>query len=192
MAHGISKMEIWVVTTLHRGKRMAAGDRIDNPIYHPIAVCSQARPVRSREPSPLELSAFTEAAGKALTCFPAGTLILTAPELVATETLRPGDLVLSTNPETGERAEKPVLQTCLRKVDRLIRLLIKGEELLTTKTHPFYVRDRALWRPGPYRKGKSGNGPCAITFCKNHKNPKSVSLCKDQIHSICFYQDSFS
>ena len=79
-----------------------------------------------------------------LTCFVAGTMILTASGLVAIENIKAGDKVISTNPETFETAEKTVLETYIREVNKLVHLTINGEEIITTFDHPFYVRERGF------------------------------------------------
>ena len=39
---------------------------------------------------------------------------------------------------------KQVLETYIRKVDRLVHLIISGEEIITTVDHPFYVQGRGF------------------------------------------------
>ena len=39
---------------------------------------------------------------------------------------------------------KLVLETYIRKVDRLVHLTINGEEIITTVDHPFYVQGRGF------------------------------------------------
>ena len=77
-------------------------------------------------------------------CFVAGTMILTAMGLIAIENIKAGDKVISTDPETMETAEKTVLETYIREVDKLVHLTIDGEEIITTFDHPFYVRERGF------------------------------------------------
>ena len=43
---------------------------------------------------------------------------------------------------------KPVLETYIRKVDRLVHLIISGEEIITTVDHPFYVQCRGFIEAG--------------------------------------------
>lgn len=83
-----------------------------------------------------------------LTCFVAGTMILTASGLVAIENIKAGDKVISTNPETFETAEKTVLETYIREDSKLIHLVINGEEVVTTESHPFYVKDKGFINAG--------------------------------------------
>lgn len=77
-------------------------------------------------------------------CFVAGTMILTAMGLIAIENIKAGDKVISTDPETMETAEKTVLETYIREVEKLVHLTINGEEIITTFDHPFYVRGRGF------------------------------------------------
>ena len=81
-------------------------------------------------------------------CFVAGTMVLTASGLTAIEKIRAGDKVISTNADTFETEEKTVLETYIRWTDKLIHLVINGEELITTETHPFYVKERGFVNAG--------------------------------------------
>lgn len=83
-----------------------------------------------------------------LTCFVAGTMILTASGLVAIENIKAGDKVISIDPETFETAEKTVLETYIREDSKLIHLVINGEEVVTTESHPFYVKDKGFINAG--------------------------------------------
>ena len=71
-------------------------------------------------------------------------MVLTAAGLVAIEKIKAGDVVISTNPDTLETAEKPVLETYVRQVNTLVHLTINGEEIVTTDNHPFYVQGRGF------------------------------------------------
>ena len=94
------------------------------------------------------VSSFTGAASQNMACFIAGTTILTATSLVAIEKLAAGDKVISTNPDTLETAEKTVLETYVRQVDKLVHITINGEEIVTTDNHPFYVQGRGFIEAG--------------------------------------------
>ena len=94
------------------------------------------------------ISSFTGAASQNMACFIAGTTILTATGLVAIEKLAAGDKVISTNPDTLETAEKTVLETYVRQVDKLVHITINGEEIVTTDNHPFYVQGRGFINAG--------------------------------------------
>ena len=94
------------------------------------------------------LSVCTGAMSKTMTCFVAGTLVLTVNGLVAIENIKAGDKVISTDPETMETAPKTVLETYIREDSKLIHLVINGEEIITTETHPFYVQSRGFVEAG--------------------------------------------
>ena len=94
------------------------------------------------------LSSFSGAASQNMACFIAGTMMLTTAGLVAIERLKAGDVVISTNPDTLETASKTVLETYVRKVDKLVHLTINGEEIVTTDNHPFYVQGRGFINAG--------------------------------------------
>jgi hypothetical protein len=72
-------------------------------------------------------------------CFVPGTLIATPDGPKPIETLQPGDLVTSTNPDTGHTTSQPVTQTYTRQSDTLIRLTIDGHDTLVTPEHPYWV-----------------------------------------------------
>ena len=88
-----------------------------------------------------------------LTCFVAGTMILTASGLVAIENIKAGDKVISTDPETMETAEKTELETYIREDSKLIHLVINDEEIITTETHPFYVKNQGFIKAGELAVG---------------------------------------
>ena len=90
------------------------------------------------------VSSFSGAASQNMACFIAGTMVLTTAGLVAIEKIKAGDVVISTNPDTLETAEKPVLETYIRQVDTLVHFTINGEEIVTTDNHPFYVQGRGF------------------------------------------------
>ena len=51
-------------------------------------------------------------------------------------------------PDTMHTDYKLVLETYIRKVDRLVHLIISGEEIITTVDHPFYVQGRGFIEAG--------------------------------------------
>ena len=96
-------------------------------------------------------SGFNKAANSAgvkPSCFVAGTLVMAVAGMVAIEKIKSGDKVISTDPETFETAEKTVLETYIRQVDKLVHLTINGEEIVTTDNHPFYVQGRDFIEAG--------------------------------------------
>ena len=75
-------------------------------------------------------------------CFVAGTLVLTSEGSKAIEEIKAGDLVYSTNPETGESEYKEVARVFRRESDIIIHVFVNGEEIETTPNHPFWVEDK--------------------------------------------------
>ena len=75
-------------------------------------------------------------------CFVAGTLILTTEGYKPIEDIEEGDVVIATDPDTGETTEKKVVETFVNETDELIYLTVNGEEIITTPTHPFYVPEK--------------------------------------------------
>ena len=72
-------------------------------------------------------------------CFVAGTAVKAEEGDRVIEEIKVGDRVWSYSPETGETALKQVTRTFVNETDRLVRLIVNGEEILTTPEHPFYV-----------------------------------------------------
>ena len=75
-------------------------------------------------------------------CFVEGTLVVTADGNKPIEEIQAGDLVYSTNPETGESEYKEVLRTFRKETDVLIHIFVNGEEIQTTPVHPFWVENQ--------------------------------------------------
>ena len=72
-------------------------------------------------------------------CFIAGTLVATETGYVTIENIKVGDLVWAHDPETGETALKPVVQTFRNETAEWIHVTVKGETLTCTPEHPFNV-----------------------------------------------------
>ena len=49
-----------------------------------------------------------------------------------------GDMVWAWDEETGDIALKKVVETYINETDELIHLLVNGEEIVCTPSHPFY------------------------------------------------------
>ena len=72
-------------------------------------------------------------------CFVAGTLVLTIDGNKPIEEIQAGDLVYSTDPETGESEYKEVVQTFENETEELVHISVADDEIVTTPKHPFYV-----------------------------------------------------
>ncbi len=78
-------------------------------------------------------------AGGGYECFAKGTIVWTKTGQKPIELLELGDLVLARNVDTGELAYKPVIARTVRPPSPILKLSFDGEELLTTRGHPFWV-----------------------------------------------------
>lgn len=105
------------------------------------------------------LAVFTNGMTSTMSCFVAGTMILTSFGLVAIENIKVGDKVISSDPISHKTNEKTVLETYVNKAKNLIHLQINGEEIVTTESHPFYVQGFGF-----------------IQACKLHVGDKLVSV----------------
>ncbi len=86
-------------------------------------------------------------------CFVAGTAVLTAEGHKAIEEIKPGDMVLAENPETGDVEYKEVLETYENETEELIHVHVNGEDIVTTPSHPFYVNKFGWTRAAQLRAG---------------------------------------
>jgi hypothetical protein len=78
-------------------------------------------------------------------CFVAGTLVRTETGLTPVEAIRPGDRVLSQDPDSGELSFKLVSATTVRPPAAILRIKVSGGIIETTLGHPFWV-DGKGWR----------------------------------------------
>jgi hypothetical protein len=80
-------------------------------------------------------------------------LVHTAEGPKAIETIKAGDIVIATNPETGKTESKRVIETYTNKISELVKLTIGEEEIHTTPGHPFYVKDIGFVKAGMLKVG---------------------------------------
>ncbi len=99
------------------------------------------------------LGKLFESAKSVVACFTAGTYVLTSEGLVGIETIKEGDEVYACNVETGETGLKKVKQTYVHEVTELVHVTIDGEQIDTTREHPFYVEGEGFLPAGELRKG---------------------------------------
>ena len=77
-------------------------------------------------------------------CFIAGTLIAVESGFARIESIKPGDVVLSTNVDTMETGYKKVLEKYVRKTRELVHIIVGGKEIVSTPDHPYYVEGRGF------------------------------------------------
>lgn len=90
------------------------------------------------------VAVLTNGMTSTMSCFVAGTLVMTATGLVAIENIKVGNIVVSADPDTIKVYNKPVVDVFSREVDRLVHLTINHEEIITTFDHPFYVKGKGF------------------------------------------------
>lgn len=90
------------------------------------------------------LAVFTGGMTGTMKCFIAGTLIAIETGFAGIESIKPGDLVLSTNADTMESGYKKVLEKYVRKTRELVHIIAGGEEIVSTPGHPYYVAGRGF------------------------------------------------
>jgi hypothetical protein len=78
-------------------------------------------------------------------CFVAGTPVWTETGKQVIERMRPGDRVLSRDIDSGELQFKPVIAKTLQAPSPLIKVVAGEEEIVATKSHPFWVSGKG-WR----------------------------------------------
>ena len=97
---------------------------------------------------------FSNVARWAVTCFPAGTPVLTPNGSVAIEDLKPGDVVLSRDQDdvNGEIAPQVIEKTFIREGE-LWNLQINGQSIRVTANHPLFVEGKGWIPAGEVVKG---------------------------------------
>lgn len=108
------------------------------------------------------LAAFTGGMTSTMSCFVAGTMVLTANGLIAIENIKTGDKVLSADPFSGATQEKRVIKTYQHEERDLVQLTIDNEIITTTYNHPFYVAEEGFvfanqLKIGTFLINKEGN-----------------------------------
>ena len=74
-----------------------------------------------------------------ISCFAAGTPVWAMTGPMQIQNVRPGELVLSQNPDTGELAYRPVTAITHRQPSKLLDVQLGDTQLRCTLGHPFWV-----------------------------------------------------
>jgi Pretoxin HINT domain len=123
------------------GKGVARG-KLPPAEEGPVAPNRSQRPgvgKGSRTPFPLQMR-------KQISCFVAGTPIVTPQGYKLIEDIVPGDLVLSSPQDDATGPVEPrVVQHVFMRVSRVIELRVRGRVIKTTPEHPFWVLGKG-WR----------------------------------------------
>jgi len=81
-------------------------------------------------------------------CFIAGTKVLTQNGNKSIETLQIDDIVVSTNPETGEIANCPIYNRFRREVPIIVELSVGKTTIICSPEHPFWVANHGWKKAG--------------------------------------------
>jgi len=84
-------------------------------------------------------STVADASFRRYSCLAAGTPVWTASGAAPIEKIQAGDLVLSQDPETGELAYKPVLQTTIRPPVEILKFQTGHDTIRSTGGHAYWV-----------------------------------------------------
>ena len=102
-------------------------------------------------------------------CFVKGTLVHTNRGLIAIDKIKKGDKVLSFDIETGKTDFKTVNKTFKNKTKRLVKLVLSGETIKSTETHPFLTADKQWVAAAKLEIGQkitSANGDIVVVESK--------------------------
>ena len=84
--------------------------------------------------------------------------------------------------------QKTVLETYIREVTTLVHLTVNGEEIVTTETHPFYVKNRGFVNAGELAIGDELlDSNCNVLLVENH----SVELTDEPVSVYNFQVEDF-
>jgi hypothetical protein len=112
-----------------------AGDPPGAPISPSPSGPGDAPPIGAPEPAPGD-PGWSPQDG----CFIAGTQVLTPEGVKDIESIQVGDWVMADDPNTpGDIQARQVTQVYIHEVTSLIDLMIDGEVITTTPSHPFWV-----------------------------------------------------
>ena len=109
-------------------------------------------------------------------CFVAGTPVWTIAGPVAIERIRVGDLVLSQDPNTGELAYQPVLQTSERPPELLVKLSFatqKTDTLEGSGGHPLWVSGEGWVKLRDVKSGMVLHGVDGVTLISDVEASRS-------------------
>jgi hypothetical protein len=121
-----------------------------------------------------------------VSCFAAGTRVMTKVGSRPIETIRVGDSVLAQDPATGELAFKAVLDRTTRPPEELLAITLGQQAILVTRGHPFWV-DGENWQMAKHlRVGDrlhTTAGPTPITEIVEEAPAKTYNLVVDDWHN---------
>ncbi|MBB2974959.1 RHS repeat-associated protein [Microbacterium endophyticum] len=143
----------------------------------------------------------TSMASCAVNSFVPGTLVLLADGTrIAIENIRVGDLVLATDPETGETSAEPVNVTITGTGEKdLVTIAVMSDdgsagEVTATAGHPFWVADKSEWveagelQSGQWLRTSNGTWVQITAIEHDHREQAVYNLTVDTTHT--YYVDA--
>ena len=122
-------------------------------------------------------------------CFVAGTPVWTISGPVAIERIRVGDLVLSQDPDRGELAFQPVLQTSERTPERLLKVSLatpNADTLEGSGGHPLWVSGEGWVKLRDLESGMvlhGVDGPTLISDIAESRSEQTFNLVVSEFHT---------
>jgi hypothetical protein len=122
-------------------------------------------------------------------CFVAGTPVWTIAGPVAIERIRVGDLVLSQDPDTGELAYQPVLQTSERAPERLLSVSLatpNADTLEGSGGHPLWVSGEGWVKLRDLESGMvlhGVDGPTVISDVVESRTEQTYNMVVSDFHT---------
>ncbi len=113
-------------------------------------------------------------------CLAAGTVVWTSNGPVAIEKVQVGDMILTQDTKTGELTFKPALETTVRPVSMLVKVVTAdGEAIETSAGHPFWVAGEGWVKTRDLRSGMEMhglNGPVRISSVDDSRKEQTYNL----------------
>ncbi len=171
------------VQASYRSVEVAYADPLRREVLPPASPESEPAPRptprpprRPRRPSVLSMS----------DCLVAGTPVWTNTGSVAIEKIRPGDLVLSQDPETGELAYKPVLRTTTRSPGPLVKIRADEATIRCSGGHPFWISGAGWVKAREIKPGTplhAVEGTLQVFSVKTEGNERTYNLIVADFHT---------
>lgn len=145
-----------------------------------MAVSQVYRQVQITDPVPITgIGSGIQSGGGGGECLVAGTLIWTASGPKAVDKVQRGDLVLAQDPDSGELAFKPVLQTTTRPRGKIVKFTAGQETFECSGGHVFWVAGDGWKKASELQSGMllhTACGPVPIVSVETGSEAETFNL----------------